>query len=472
MPLNSITEGLIALERKLAQRIGEARYELWFGKNIRFTYAEGCVVVGVPNHFYQDWLQTTFNGAVKEVAQQLFDETTDVRFVIDPSLYQEVRRKQSEAESGRGSAGRPAGKTKAPVPPAITAKSAPVFKSVADLTEYVVGDCNRLAYTAAQAVAQRPESAHGPLTIHGPRGVGKTSLLEAACQRIAEPLGDRVYFLTAEDFTNRFIQALQSKKLPEFRRQFRQCQALLVDDIQFFAGKEKTELEFLHTFDALRKLNRPILLACEFSPRDVAKLSDDLVDRLMAGGVWPIELPDRQTRYEILLAKAKKWGYALPKDVANFLADHLHGSVRELEGTLHNVHHYSEVHRVPISLASARGVLSNLRPRGQVVQLRDVEAAVCKIMGVQKRALRGSGRSRNVSHPRMITMCLARKLTAATYEEIGRYFGGRDHSTVIAAERRVQEWIKSNEQMRLGDQHWTIQQLFAQIQRELDSGRK
>jgi chromosomal replication initiator protein len=261
---------------------------------------------------------------------------------------------------------------------------------------------------------------------------------------------------------------MRSGKLGGFRPQFRGSQALLVDGVHFLANKEATQEEFLHTYEALHKRGRPVAVTSECHPRLIGGLMPELADRLLGGGVWALEPPDPATRQAILRAKAGRLGCPLPEEAVQFLAGQLRGNVRELEGALHAVHHYSLVHRQPVTPALVRQATGNLiRHAARAVQLRDVERALCVVLGLEVRALHARGKARAVSHPRMLAMYLARKHTAAPYGEIGRYFGGRNHSTVIAAERKVNTWLEDDAPLLLGDRQWSPRDLLEQVEREL-----
>jgi chromosomal replication initiator protein len=474
-PLVTTTrDGTAGLEQAIARRVGEARYRLWFATNTKLLWDGVRLTVGVPNRFYQEWLQNTFTAALKAAAGEVFGTPAEVGFVIDPELFQAHRQQQQAADAEPCA---PGGLSTEPcaepcAPGGLSARASTARKSarrIRTLDDFIVGPSCRLAHAAILDLIERPDAAPNPLTLYGPIGVGKTHLLEAACHALGRELGEvAVQLVTAEDFTNRFLQAMRAGQLPQFRRQFRETQALFVDDLHFLANKTATQEEFLHTFETLQRLGRPVAVTCDSHPRLLGALLPELADRLLGGGVWAIDPPDLPTRVAILQSKAARLNRPLPRDVAHFLAEQVRGNVRELEGALHVVQHYSAVHQRPVTLALAREATATLfRHAARAVQLKDVERALCDVLGIDDRTLHSKSRARAVSHPRMVAMYLARKHTGAPYSTIGRFFGGRNHSTAIAAEKKVRGWLERDEPLQLGDQCWPLRELIERAEREL-----
>jgi chromosomal replication initiator protein len=308
--------------------------------------------------------------------------------------------------------------------------------------------------------------------IHGPVGTGKTHLLEGIYVglRRARPEA-RVLYARAEEFTNRFVQAMRLGKLAAFRRSFRECDALLVDDLHFLASKKATLEEFLHTLDVLLTEGRQVVVSCDCHPRLADELPADLADRLLGGAVWGLAPPDPATRRGILEARAASLqlaGPVIPPEVIELLASRLRGNARELEGALCGVRHYSKVTGRPVDAALAQEALADLlRHAVRVVRLEDVDGAVCRVLRLGAGALQEPGRTWAVSHPRMLAIYLARKHTAASYSEVGRYFGGRNHSTAVAAEKKVRGWLESDGRLVLGDSTWGVRDVLERIEREL-----
>jgi chromosomal replication initiator protein len=258
-------------------------------------------------------------------------------------------------------------------------------------------------------------------------------------------------------------------KLNAFRKQFRDCDVLLLDDLHFLAKKHATQEEFLHTFDVLHAAGRQVAATCDCHPRLNELLMPELVDRLLGGGVWGIVPPDFETRVNLLRVKGLKLGRsALPDDVIQFLAAHLRGNVRELEGAVNGLFHFSKVSGRGIDIPLAREALRELlRYSIRVVQLPDIDRVIRDFLNLEAGALQTANRAWAHSHPRMIAMYLARKYTSASYSEIGRYFGNRTHGTVGSAEKKVHGWIKDDTALTLGNQQTRVRDLVERIERDL-----
>ncbi len=451
-----------ALAQALCRRIGEPRYNLWFAGKTKLTWDDDHLAVGVPNLFLQDWLQKTFGNDVRAVAAEVFGAAVPVRFVIDSELFQAARQREAAVPAAPA---HPAAKPQAAATQAKKARP----RRWRSLEEFIVGACNRVAHAAAVGLVESPQDVPCPLVLHGPVGTGKTHLLEGIYAGLSrgEP-GWRVTFVTAEEFTNRFVQAMHLGKLGAFRKQFRDGDALLVDDVHFLVRKQATQEEFLHTLDVLTAEGRPVAVTCDCHPRLAEALLPELIDRLCGGAVWGLTTPDRATRGTILRAKAARLG-GMPEPVLAFLADHLHGNVRELEGAVHSVLHLARVTGRPPDVAVAREALTDvLRHSVRLLRLPDVERAVCTVLAIGGDVLHSRKRAWLYSHPRMLLMYLARKHTAATYSEIGKHLGGRSHSTVVAGEKKVRQWLADNAALALGGKRPVpVRDLLERIERAL-----
>jgi chromosomal replication initiator protein len=468
-------EVVAALEQAIAQRVGEPRYNLWFDRHTKFTWQDDLLTVGVPNLHFQDWLEKTFGDAVRAAAAAVFGRVMQVRFAIDAELFQQARREQASVGSPEpGAAERGAPRPEPKLPPADNQgqrKPAPPKRARhwRRLGEFVVGPCNRVAHASAVSVVEAPGDGANPLVLYGPVGTGKTHLLQGIYAGLRQARPDwRVCYVTAEDFTNRFVQARFQGKFGAFRKHFRDCDALLLDDLYFLAGKRATEEEFLHTFDALQADGRQVVVTCDCHPKLADVLLPELTDRLLGGALWGLTPPDADTRLAILRAKSLRGEAAVPEEVLAFLAAQLRGNVRELEGALHGVAHYGRVTGRPVDLTLAREALADLlRHAVRVVQLADVDRAVCRVLRLEAGALQSKQRAWAVSHPRMLAMYLARKHTAASYTEIGQHFGGRNHSTAVAAEKKVRQWLGDKGELALGERRLRVQEVVELVEREL-----
>lgn len=457
-----------ALEQAIIQRISEPRYKLWFEGRTLFHWNADQLTVGVPNRHFGEWVEKNFGAATAAAAQEVFGQAMQVRFVIDPQLFQEARREQDEA--------RAAEQSRESSPQSLDQKGAEKSQEAPRrvrrwrrLSDFVVGPCNRVAHAAAMSVIEAPGEGANPIVLHGPVGTGKTHLLEGIYAGVRRANPDwRVLYLTSEDFTNRFVQAMRLNKLSGFRKQFRECDVLLLDDLHFLASKKATQAEFLHTFDALLADGRQMVLTCDCHPRLADDFSPELTDRLLGGVVWGLMPPDAAMRLEILRSKSGREDKPMPDEVLRFLAGQLRGNVRELEGAVQSIRHYSRATGRTIDVPLVREAVADLlRHAVRVVQLADIDRAICGVLRLEQGALQAKGRAWAVSHPRMAAMFLARKHTSASYSDIGKHFGGRNHSTAVAAEKKVRCWLEDNAELALGQRRIRVRELIERVEREL-----
>lgn len=307
---------------------------------------------------------------------------------------------------------------------------------------FVVGPCNRFAHAAAHGVADRPAEAFNPLFLHGSVGLGKTHLMQSIAHRLRmNNPSVRIAFLSCEEFVNHFVSSIQQGSVMHFRERYRKVDVLVVDDIQLLANKERTQEEFFHTFNALHNANKQIVLSSDAPPGDIPALQERLVSRFKWGLVAEIETPCFETRVAILRNKADRIGIDLPDDIAHFIAEHVDSNVRELEGTLTHLHALAMLHNLPISLPLARQALGSERTArlNRVVRMDDIIAVIITHFGVRLADLQSKGRTKSIVYPRQVAMFLARAMTNLSLEEIGGYFGGRDHSTAVYAIEKMEK---------------------------------
>jgi chromosomal replication initiator protein len=482
--------------------VGAARFTLWFQGHSRFVCLGSEVVVAVRNEQCRDWLEHTFGEAVRSAAAEVCGNRATVRWVVDPDALEENAGRgtrgaepQKAEPKPRSAAPRNEAKGAEPAPrapqldlfghpvappkpkakrpdPDAEAFARPVAAQRAGrrwkpLAEFVVGPCNRVAYASAVSAVEEPGQGANPLVFHGPVGTGKTHLLEGVFAGLKRK-GERPCYVTAEEFTTRFVQASRLGKMSAFRRQFRECSALLLDNLNFLATKRATQEEFLHTFDALVADGRQVAVTTDCHPRLADELMPELVDRLLGGAVWSLLPPDPETRLEILRKKATGGQPAIPDGVLKYLGSSLRGNVRELEGAVNSVRHYAKVTGRPVDPSVAKEALGDLlRHAVRVVTVADVDAAVCAVLRLAAGTLQSKARNWAVSHPRMIAVYLCRKHTAATYGEIAKHFGAKTHSTAVAAEKKVRGWQDRDESVAIGDRDWRAKELIDRIEREL-----
>ncbi|RAV32865.1 chromosomal replication initiator protein DnaA [Corynebacterium heidelbergense] len=323
---------------------------------------------------------------------------------------------------------------------------------------FVIGSSNQFAHAACCAVAEAPARAYNPLFIWGESGLGKTHLLHAIGHYARELQPNmRVQYVSSEELTNNFINSIASNTREAFKRRYRNLDMLIVDDIQFLQGKESTQEEFFHTFNALHQANKQIVLSSDRPPRQLTTLEDRLRTRFEGGLITDVQTPDLDTRIAILTKKAHLENKVLPEDVATFIATRYETSIRELEGALIRVTAYCSLSRVPVSVEAAEVALRNNMPTGGdvVISAQSIIETVADYYTLTTEELLGKGRSRKVAHARQVAIYLCRELTDLSLPKLGVEFGGRDHSTVLYAERRIRESLNEDRKTFDDVQHLT-----------------
>ncbi len=471
------TEIVSTLRAALAEKVGRERFELWFGASTRLELSGRTLVIGVPNGFFLEWIRSSFRGAIEAACLETLGQVAPLKFRVDASLPDPqvgpTRPDDTPAVIKHpGLAGGAAPAEAAQAKPA--AANGPVRstrRKFASLSSFVSGRTNALAAASAEAVARRPGEMT-PLLIYGPTSVGKTHLLEGiwtaarkGCRQLT------AIYLSAEQFTTYFLEALRGSGLPSFRRKYRGVGLLILDDLQFFAGKRATQVELLHTVDTLLRQGRQLVFSADRSPAELAELLPELTTRLESGMVCRIEPPDYATRLGILAQMAARRQMNLPPEVQQFIASRLTNHARELSGALCRLQATSEVLGQPIALPLAEEALAEMiRHSGRVVRLPDIERAVCDVFGVEPASLHSARKAKRVSHPRMLAMWLARRHTRAALSEIGEFFGRRSHSTVISAQKRVDGWMAAGEPLVLADRTWDVDEAIRQVEQKLRAG--
>ena len=470
------------LRAQLQERIGAERFSLWFGRQTKFTWSGDRLTVFSATAFARDWLRRHFSRDVLACCQTLATRDVHVEFEIDACLAEtpttcEERQTACVGEiakpdkTGRRRRAEDDDRDSRPhIPKQAPATSAahgrPNYaRPEPTLAALVVGKCNEYAFTAAQLVARRLQQA-SPVLVYGPTGVGKTHLLRAvrAEFRRGAPRSRAVY-LTAEQFTTGFIEALRGSGLPSFRQKCRGADLFLLDDLQFFAGKRASLDELLHTLDTLHGEGRQLMLAADRGPGELHALGRELVSRLAGGLSCEMGPPDYATRRAIVRSLAKELQLQIDDDVASLVAAQIAATARELRGALHRLQAVSATLRQPIGRELAAQALAELAQQTTpIVRLSDVEQAVCNVFGVERDDLRSERKSRSIHEPRMLAMWLARKYTRAPWSEIGQFFGRRSHSTVIAAHRRVEKLIHTQAQIGVSNQSCGVEDAIRRVE--------
>ena len=467
------TEIVSVLRGALVEEVGRPRYEFWFGAGTRLEVDGTRLIVSASTPFLQDWLRANFRQPLEVAGTKALGVRPEVIFRVDVPAPE--ARIAEEPLVRRTAASRPDGLCAEPGPVSGqkpgSGASRPAGSGTGGLESFVAGRRNTTALKTAEMIVKRP-GAMSPVLFYGPTSVGKTHLLRALCCtfRRERPRGTCLY-LTAEQFTTSFLQALRGTGMPNFRQKCRGVELLALDDLQFFCGKRATLIELLNTIDHLMREGRQLVFAADRSPAELADLGTELRTRLESGMVCEIQAADYEMRVEIVGQMAARMGLEVPEEVKHFIAARLTNHARELSGALCRLQAASLASGRAIDRALAEETLADMiRHCQRLVRLQDIEKAVCHAFGVEAEGLRSSSKAKSVSQPRMLAMWLARKHTRAALSEIGRYFGRRSHSTVVSAQKRVEEWLARGATVELADRLWAAEEAVRHAERFLQVG--
>ncbi len=442
----SLEESWVRLQAAIRERVQAEQFETWFRRTSLTHIDETSVRIAVQNGFTRDWLNTYYRDVLEQAVARVFGLSRRVDFTVDPELMVARRAEQPAASltpppapaNIRGGNGSPAG-----IPPkhALLEASDTQLNTGYQFENFVVGPCNRFAHAASVGVSETPGQAYNPYFLHGSVGLGKTHLLQSLCHTILErDPSSRILYLSCETFVNHFISALENGDLQKFRTKYRNVDVLVVDDIHILANKERTQEEFFHTFNTLYNANKQIVLSSDSPPKDIPTLQGRLVSRFKWGLVTEIEPPCFETRVAILKRKSRNRGHELPDDIATMLAEHIDTNIRELEGAVIKLLGFAQLSARPLTIELARECLRDVfvQHRGQP-SMEDILRLVTEHFGVKLSDLLSRKRTNAIAYPRQVGMFLARRVTRHSLEEIGGYFGGRDHSTVLYAIQKLEK---------------------------------
>ncbi|NQT90601.1 MAG: chromosomal replication initiator protein DnaA [Candidatus Omnitrophica bacterium] len=424
--------------QSIQKQISPQSYETWFVPTRQTGSSNGTITVEVPNKFFKDWLLEHYGEQITRASESLGTKKIGVEFAVGEAPLQEDTKEQEGDKKGRGFLARTFERFAGP--------QEFLFNERYSFENFVIGGCNRFAHAASLAVAENPAKAYNPLFIYGGVGFGKTHLMQAIGQHAAKNSPRlKVTYISSERFTNQLISAIQNRTTQKFREKYRHQDILLIDDIHFISGKESTQEEFFHTFNALYDAHKQIVVSSDKSPKEIPGLEKRLVSRFEWGLVTDIQLPDFETRIAILKKKLEKEVVAVPDDVLFFIADNVKTNIRELEGALIRVMAYSSLIGQKIDLGVAKEVLKEVEEeRGVEINVELIQKVVADHFGISSNDMRIKKRTRKIAFPRQIAMYLSRELTKLSLVEIGGLFGGRDHTTVMHGCERVEEDIKNN----------------------------
>jgi chromosomal replication initiator protein len=421
---------------QLSMEMSKAAFDTWVRSAEYVSHQQDTFTVGVKNAYARDWLESRLSSTVSRLLTGIMGRPQSVRFVV---WHRELENMDEESDPSLAE-----DDVEAPEPvlrPNGTINPRYTFEN------FVVGASNRLAHAACMAVAENPARAYNPLFLYGGVGLGKTHLLHAiGSQAIKRNL--QVLYVSSEEFTNDLINAIRSHNTPAFRERYRRIDVLLIDDIQFIAGKESTQEEFFHTFNTLHGQDKQIVMSSDRPPKAMVTLEERLRSRFEWGLTADIQPPDLETRIAILRSKAERQGRQVPVEILETIARLVQSNIRELEGALTRVMAFAELSGQPLSTSLVQTALADLLPQRGSLEPRQVLTAVASVFDLSPDDLLGRSRSRDVALPRQVAMYLMREEVNASLPQIGEVLGGRDHTTVMYACEKVGDLIERDDKLR------------------------
>jgi chromosomal replication initiator protein len=429
-------------QEQLRSMLSADTYNLWFAPLHAGALDGNGLILEVANDFCEVWLKDNYMGLLQDVVALAAGRQMQIKFKVGLG-------------SSAGAAVSPpaAAKVKS-AEPAAERNSHHIelnFNPKNTFETFVVGNNNNFAYAAAQAVAQAPGKSYNPLFLYGGVGLGKTHLLHAIGQHVvSQRKGARVAYLSSEKFTNEYIDAIQNNQLVRFRKKYRQTEVLLIDDIQFLAGKERIQEEFFHTFNALHEGHKQIVLTCDRPASEIQNLEHRLVSRFEWGLVTDLQPPDVEMRLAILNKKAQLMGVVLPEEIMNFLANRIRTNIRRLEGALIRVASYASLTGKKLTIEVVEGLLREiLHEEGRFsISIEVIQKKVAEHFDIRLADMTSKRRPENIAFPRQVAMFLSRQMTESSLNTIGEAFGGRDHGTVLHACRLVKDRMEVDPNVR------------------------
>lgn len=434
--LHSTWEAILS---RVSRLVNSQSFQTWFKPTRLVKYEAGHIVIEGPNPFFVDWLAEHHKDKIKAAARETLGEDVTVEFTAPTTQKRSEERKIEKAVRG------------IVVKEPVTLPNRVHLNARYTFSEFIVGNSNRLAHAAAQAVAEHPARAYNPLFIYGGVGLGKTHLIQAIGHQIMLNHQEmRISYTTAETFMNELIQAIRSGVTLEFKEKYRSIDVLLIDDIQFLSGKESTQEEFFFTFNALHEANKQIVVTSDRPPKEIPTLQERLKSRFEWGLITDIQPPDLETRIAILKKKVEKENIQIPESVIQLIAQNIKSNIRELEGSLIKLLACASLTRQEINTDMAMGVLrdiikDNAPPR---ITVQNIQKAVAQHFDIPFESLKAKTRISRVVTARQVAIFLSRELTDLPLAQIGKRFGGRDHSTILHSFKKVSRLIETDLAMK------------------------
>jgi chromosomal replication initiator protein len=425
--LNSWQEILQSIKNTVDQN----SYETWFEPTLYIGQEKDILYIKVPNSYFRDWLSFHYSGLLGETAQSLFGKAYEIKYIFDETPGPFIRRSPEERRAQHG--------------PLLSPNLNPNYT----FESFVVGGCNQFAHAAALAVAKNPAKSYNPLYIYGGAGLGKTHLMNAiGHSALAKQHRLKILYVTTEKFMNELINHIQYGKILEFRQKYRNIDLLLMDDIHYLSGRERTKEEFFHTFNHLYENQKQIVISSDCPPKEIPQIEERFSSRFEWGLIADLKPPDIETRIAILKKKAQVEDVVLPESVALFIADKVHSNIRELEGYLRRVIAYSSLKGEKVDLDIAKEALKSLLDSmTSVITVEKIQKLVCHQYKIKLAQLKSRNNSPKVAFPRQVAMYLCKDLAKLSLPEIGKKFGGKHHTTVLYSVRKIEKMRRKNPEL-------------------------
>jgi len=438
------TDELNAINQRIAEKIGNTQYEVWFKKSTRLAMNEDHFEISAANPFVCNWIQGHFSSAIKEAAQDVFGYTPSLRFQIDSKLSKPASKPIMEHQKTE----RTLNSLRRVRTPSERFPHEHPLKLTLDT--FVVGQKNQLAYNAAKSLVSEEKSPFNPLFVHGGYGVGKTHLLQGVCNAVHfNKPGSKWMYLSAEDFANQYVVALKTRKLDAFRLRLRNLDVLAIDDIHFLSNKNAMQEEFLHTFNTIDLAGKQVILASDAHPKEINQLCEKLVNRFVSGMVVRVDAPDFETRLRICAQRTAGMKLNISQEVIEYIAGHISTNVRELEGALVKLAAFGSLCSQKLTVAVAQQVLADHIARmDPVVHNSEIVSVTAEFFGVSVSDIHSAKKDRTISLARSFAMYLNRRFTKMSFPEIGRAMGGKNHATAILACRKIEKHLKDNDDLK------------------------
>jgi chromosomal replication initiator protein len=427
---------------QLQLEMSKSTFDTWVRDTALLTYEDGTYIIGVPTAYTKDWLENRLLGTVKRTLTGIAGRTVEVRFVVWPA---KDKKAEGKLETGTLAAEASSASGQEALPPNPTASV--TLNPKYSFENFVVGSSNRLAHAACLAASENPAKAYNPVFLYGGVGLGKTHLLQAVGNACGAR-GLQVLYVSSEEFTNDFINALQRRTTELFREKYRNIDVLLIDDIQFIAGKESTQEEFFHTFNTLHGQDKQLVITSDRPPKAMATLEERLRSRFEWGLTVDIQPPDLETRQAILRSKAERGGRLVDPEVVELIARRVQSNIRELEGALTRVIAYADLSHHALTMEVANSALADLLPRRRTLVSAQIIETVAAFYNISPETIRGPERSKFIAWARQVAMYLLREETDASLPAIGDSLGDRDHTTVMYGCKKVADMVERDDAIR------------------------